>query len=88
MVDRRVPGFLRGQALAVTAAEVAAAKLQVKRAEERGLPVDPAIQAIADATPVASLDDEKRVIRRERDKRVIRPPTTRSGSSDARGTSG
>lgn len=51
MVDRRVPGWSSSSALAVTPAEVAAAKLQVKRAKQRGTQVDPAVAAIADATP-------------------------------------
>lgn len=48
-VDRRVPGH--SSALGVTPAEVAAAKLQVKRAKQRGEEVDPAIEAIAQAEP-------------------------------------
>ncbi len=39
--------------LEVTATQVAAAKLLVKRARARGLPVDPAVQAIADTRPAA-----------------------------------
>lgn len=39
-------------ALKVTATQVAAAKLIVKRARARGLPVDDAVQAMADAWPV------------------------------------
>lgn len=47
VVDRRVPGNRR--ALGVTPAEVAAARLQVKRAQRRGIPVDPDVEAIAGA---------------------------------------
>ena len=39
------------QVIHVTPQQVAAAKLVAKRARARGLPVDPAIQAIADARP-------------------------------------
>jgi hypothetical protein len=49
MVDRRVPGFERSTALAVTPVEVAAARLTVKRSHLRGTTVDPSIQAIANA---------------------------------------
>lgn len=52
MVDRRVPGHRA--AIAVSPAEVAAAKLQVKRARLRGEPLDPAVEAIANATPLRS----------------------------------
>lgn len=41
------------QRLEVTAVQVAAAKLMVKRARARGCPVDPAVQAIADAPRAA-----------------------------------
>ena len=37
--------------MAVTPAEVAAAKLTVKRAKQKGLGIDPAIEAIANAGP-------------------------------------
>lgn len=52
MVERRVPGESPTSAIAVTPAEVAAAKLQVKRAKQRGVEVDAAVEAIAEATPV------------------------------------
>ena len=58
MVDRRVPGKSRSSAFAVTPAEVAAAKLEVKRAELRGGRADPAVEAIAKATPVSTLKKE------------------------------
>lgn len=53
MVDRRVPGH--PEAFKVTSVEVAAAKLQVKRARQRGLPVDSAVVAIAEAKPIEEL---------------------------------
>lgn len=40
--------------LEVTATQVAAAKLKIKRDRARGLPVDPAILAIAEARPATS----------------------------------
>ena len=50
MVDDRVPGLSSRHArVRVSAAEVAAAKLKVERAEARGEPVDPVLRAIADA---------------------------------------
>ncbi len=50
MVDDRVPGLsARHARMRVSAAEVAAAKLKVERAEARGEPVDPVLQAIANA---------------------------------------
>ncbi len=58
MVGRRVPGRSQSSALAVTPAEVAAAKLQVKRAQQRGLTVDPVVEAIANAGPAPSLGQE------------------------------
>lgn len=58
MVDRRVPGYARSSAIAVRPSEVAAAKLQVKRAKQRGETVDPAIEAIANAKPWPSVTEE------------------------------
>ena len=52
MADRRVDGDDNSQVLVVTSTVVAAAKLQVKRAKARGLTVDPAIEAIANAKPM------------------------------------
>lgn len=53
--------------LEVTATEVAAAKLVVKRALARGLPVDPAVQAIAEARPVKDWREEgTRTVERSR----------------------
>jgi hypothetical protein len=50
MVDDRVLGLSENYArIRVTAAEVAAAKLKVERAEARGEQVDPAVRAIAAA---------------------------------------
>ena len=57
-MNRRVPGKSKSSALAVTPAEVAAAKLHVKRAQARGVAVDPDVEAIANATPAAYLLDE------------------------------
>lgn len=48
--DRRVPGY--PFSVAVTPAEVAAAKLHVKRARRQGLTVEPDIAAIANAAPM------------------------------------
>ena len=44
----------------VTSAVVAAAKLKIKRERARGLPVDEAVQAIADARPAPSRRGEGR----------------------------
>ena len=52
MVDSRVDGEASSQVLVVRPGVVAAAKLQVKRAKARGLKVDPAIEAIANARPM------------------------------------
>lgn len=45
------------QVIYVTPQQVAAAKLKTKRARARGLPVDPATQAIADARPRREVRD-------------------------------
>lgn len=58
MIDRRVPGYARDDAMAVTSGEVAAAKLLVERAGAAGEPVDPAIEAIANAEPWPVSADE------------------------------
>lgn len=58
MVDRRVPGFSKSSAMAVTPTEVVAAKLQVKLARQLGETVDPAVEAIANALPQPSREDE------------------------------
>lgn len=58
MTDRRVPGYAPGEAMAVTSAEVQAAKLLVEMAERDGEPVDEAIQAIANARPWPVPTDE------------------------------
>lgn len=57
MVNRVVPGRPASEAFAVTPAEVAAAKLQVKRAKQRGKSVPRAIDAIANAAPQTIVGD-------------------------------
>jgi hypothetical protein len=60
MVDRRVPGRSATSAIAVSPAEVAAAKLKIKRAESRGDDVDPAVRAIAEAKPIRQVVAKRR----------------------------
>lgn len=48
------------QIIQVTPQQVSAAKLKAKRARARGLPVDAATQAIADARPPSDRDGDFR----------------------------